>query len=149
MYHKLVSFFSFLMCALCLSSSVHAQKEAIEGHWFTEEKDAKIRIFKATNGKYYGKVIWLQEPDRNGQPKLDINNPKEANRSTPVMELQILRGFSKKSATSFEDGTIYDPKTGKTYSCKITMKDNNTLHLRGYVGVSMLGRTTVWTRTGT
>lgn len=147
MMKKMLWCLPLLIMTWSLSLKVFAQKEVIEGNWLDEDKKGKVKIFKATNGKYYGKIIWLKEPNmKNGQPKVDLNNPKEANRSNPVMGMQLLRGFEKESATLFEGGTIYDPQSGKTYSCKITVKDKNTLNIRGFIGVSMLGRTTVWTR---
>jgi uncharacterized protein (DUF2147 family) len=47
---------------------------------------------------------------------------------------------------SYEDGTIYDPENGKTYSCTIEMVNANTLNVRGYIGISLIGRTDVWKR---
>lgn len=144
---RVLWYLPLIMITLCLSSKAFCQKELIEGNWLDEEKKGKVKIFKATNGKYYGKIIWLKEPNmKDGTPKVDYYSPKEANRNNPVMGMQILRGFEKKSAALFEEGTIYDPQNGKTYSCKITVKDKNTLNIRGFIGVSMLGRTTVWTR---
>jgi uncharacterized protein (DUF2147 family) len=58
----------------------------------------------------------------------------------------ILKDF-KYSGKTWEDGTIYDPKNGKTYSCIIKAKGLNNLDIRGYIGISLLGRTTNWTRT--
>lgn len=124
-----------------------AQKEKVEGLWFNAEKDAKIEIFKATDGKFYGKIVWLKEPTINGKPKLDIKNPKENMRTTPILGLMILKSFKKDSEKAYESGTIYDPKSGKTYSCNIEVKDANTLSIRGYVGISLIGRTTIFTRT--
>jgi len=146
MYLKISRCLPFVLLFMLAALVAQAQKELIVGQWLNEDKDAEIRIFEATNGKYYGKIIWLKEPNRNGKPKTDIHNPKAANRNHPIIDMQILKGFKKISNVLFEDGTIYDPKNGKTYSCKITVKDENTLHIRGFVGISMLGRTTVWTR---
>ncbi len=123
-----------------------AQKDKIEGVWLNQEKEAKVEVYKAKNGKFYGKIVWLKEPDRDGKPKLDINNQKESLRTQPIMGLLILKGFNKAGENTYEDGTIYDPKNGKTYSCKMTWEDANNLSIRGYVGISMLGRTTKWTR---
>lgn len=140
----------FTTCTLALllvfATFAHAQKDRIEGYWLNQEKEAKIQIYKAKNGKFYGKIVWLKEPNKDGKPKTDTKNPKESLQSQPLIGLVILRGFERDDDT-YEDGTIYDPKSGKTYSCKITYKNDNTLSIRGYVGISMLGRTTVWTRT--
>ncbi len=80
-----------------------------------------------------------------GNPRTDINNPKESLRTTPLLDLMILRNFVKKGDV-YEDGTIYDPKNGKTYSCVIKIKDDTTIEVRGYIGISMIGRTTTWSR---
>jgi uncharacterized protein (DUF2147 family) len=135
----LLSFFS-----LCFSASSMAQ-DRIEGIWFNQEKSAKIEVYKAKDGKYYGKIIWLKEPLRDGKPKLDQENPDAKKRSQPIIGLLILRGFTKEEDDEYEGGTIYDPKNGKTYSCKIKQKGNR-LDVRGYVGISLIGRTTTWTK---
>ncbi|MDE1193528.1 MAG: DUF2147 domain-containing protein [Arachidicoccus sp.] len=124
----------------------YAQKVSIEGTWFNEEKDGKIEIYKAKDGKYYGKLIWIKDPIVNGKPKLDDKNSDESLRNRELVGLLILKSFSA-DGDIFSGGTIYDPKSGKTYSCKITPKNNNTLSIRGYIGISLFGRTTVWTRT--
>lgn len=129
-----------------LSNAARAQKDKIEGLWYNEEKTSKIQIYKAVDGKYWGKIVWLKEPMKNGKPKVDENNPKEKWRNTPLINLPILKSFKKKSETTYDDGEIYDPKNGKTYSCTITYRNNNELGIRGYIGISLIGRTTTWTR---
>jgi uncharacterized protein (DUF2147 family) len=121
-----------------------AQADPIEKVWFNGTKSGKIQIYKAKDGKFYGKIVWLAEPNRDGKPKLDINNENVRLRDRPVMGLLILKGFKKEGSGKYVDGTIYDPKNGKTYSCKMELK-NNKLDVRGYVGVTMLGRTDTWT----
>ncbi len=123
-----------------------AQTDQLERNlWFNEEKTAKIKVYKATDGKFYGKIVWLKEPNRDGKPKTDINNPDKARQNDPVMGLLILKGFKKDGEKGYEDGKIYDPTNGKTYSCKMTL-DGDVLDVRGYVGFSLLGRTTKWTK---
>jgi uncharacterized protein (DUF2147 family) len=135
-----------LLVLLCTVSGVAMAQDAIERVWYNQEKTAKVQVFKATDGKYYGKIVWLKEPNNEeGKPKVDKNNPDKAKKSTPLMGLQLLKGFKKDGETGYEDGTIYDPKNGKTYSCKINRK-GETLEVRGYVGISLLGRTTTWTK---
>ncbi|MEY4192009.1 MAG: hypothetical protein RJA00_240, partial [Bacteroidota bacterium] len=127
-----------------------AEGDAIIGKWLNQEGTSHIQIFKATNGsfagKFYGKIVWLKEPLKNGKPKVDDLNPNPAKRSVPLMNLQILKDFVYDADDKeWEDGTIYDPKNGKTYSCYMTLSGNK-LDVRGYVGISMIGRTSVWTR---
>jgi uncharacterized protein (DUF2147 family) len=134
----------FVMAATAFSAS--AQKDKIEGIWYNEEKTSKIQIYKAVDGKFWGKIIWLKEPLRDGKPKTDIENPNKKMRNQPLINLPVLRGFKVDDSKTYDGGKIYDPKNGKTYSCIITWRNANELGIRGYVGVSMLGRTTTWTR---
>jgi uncharacterized protein (DUF2147 family) len=118
---------------------IFAQGEnAILGNWLTTDKDAKIEIFREGN-EFFGKVVWLQEPLEDGKPKVD----KKSNE--PIMGMLLLNNFQYNDGV-WEDGTIYDPKNGKTYSCTIKKKDSDTLEVRGYVGISLIGRTVEWTR---
>jgi uncharacterized protein (DUF2147 family) len=128
---------------LGISSLAIAQKDPIERTWYNGQKTGKIQIYKARDGRFYGKIVWLAEPNRDGKPKTDIHNPDEKRRNQPVMGLLILKGF-KKDGSSYEDGTIYDPKNGKTYSCKMNL-ENGKLNVRGYMGISAIGRTDTWT----
>jgi uncharacterized protein (DUF2147 family) len=147
---KHISQLALLFGLLLVSQTkVFAQKDKIEGVYFNEEKDGKIQLYLAKNGKFYGKIIWLKEPNRDGKPKMDDKNPDDAKHTNPILGLLILKGFVKSTDNDnvYEDGTIYDPKNGKTYSCKITYKDANTLDIRGFIGISLIGRTTTWTRT--
>ena len=126
------------------SVSLKAQNDPIEGVWLNAEKDARIQIYKGRDNKFYGKIIWLKEPNEHGAPKLDKKNPDQNQRSQSIVGKVILKGFERDDDI-YDDGTIYDPQNGKTYDAKITYK-GNTLALRGYVGISLFGRTTVWER---
>jgi len=144
--NKIILQTSMVLCVLLgLKVVARAQADPIEGVWLNEEKDAKIQIYKGSNGLFYGKIIWLKEPTENGAPKLDKNNPKDERKKQQIMGLVILKEFEKDGKT-YDDGTVYDPQNGKTYDATITYK-GNTLDLRGYVGISLFGRTTTWERT--
>jgi uncharacterized protein (DUF2147 family) len=135
------------LLAISISTSSSAQKHAIEKTWYNAEKTSKIRIFKATDGKYYGKIVWLQTPnDPSGIPRTDKENPEEAKKSKPLMDLLILTGFAAtKDPNVFEGGKVYDPNNGKTYCGKLTLKEN-VLDLHGYIcSMTFLGRTSQWT----
>ncbi len=112
--------------------------------WYNSEGTAKIQVYKAEDGKFYGKIVWLKVPQLDGKPKVDVNNPNKARKNDPIIGLLILKGFTKHGEHTYEDGTIYDPKNGKTYSCTIN-HTGNMLDVRGYVGISLFGRTTKWT----
>lgn len=135
-----------LMAVVFASVSLYAQSaDAIVGKWLNKDKDAHIQIYKNGN-QYFGKLVWLKNPnDDNGKPKTDTKNPDEKLKSRPIWGLEILKNFTYSDGT-WEDGTIYDPKSGKTYSCKMTMQGNDKLNVRGYIGFSFIGRTDIWTR---
>lgn len=134
-----------VVAVFLLSSQLYAQQaDAIVGKWYNTEKDAQVEIFKE-GGKYFGKIVWLKEPVENGKPKVDKNNSEKELQTRPIMGMRLLNDFQFKGGV-WEDGTIYDPKNGKTYSCIIKRKDGKTLEVRGYVGFSMIGRTVEWTK---
>src|SRR5580698_1515224 len=81
-----------------------AQTDPIERQWYNQEKTGKIQIYKATDGKYYGKIVWLKIPDRDGHPKVDIYNPDEKRHADPILGLVMLKGFTKDDGNVYEDG---------------------------------------------
>ena len=88
----------------------------------------------------------MKNPDKNGQPKVDSKNPDKNKQNQKIIGLVILQNF-KFDDDEWNDGKIYDPESGKTYSCNLSLNGNNTLKVRGYIGISLLGRTETWTRT--
>lgn len=137
----------FFLFSLVLSSiAVNAQSaDAVVGKWLNKDGDAHIQIYKKGNN-YAGKLAWLKAPnDEAGKPNTDKNNPNEKFKTRSILGLEILTGFVFDDGT-WEDGKIYDPKSGKIYSCKLSLDGANKLNVRGYVGVAMLGRTDVWSR---
>lgn len=141
-------FISLVVLVLTITSislSAKAQTDQIEGLWYNDIKSGKILITKAPNGKFYGKVVWLREPLKNGKPKVDELNQDPKLRSRPRLGLPVLADFEKDGDKKYTNGTIYDPLNGKTYSCTMTYK-GKTLDIRGYIGISLFGRTTTWTR---
>ena len=134
-----------LLTVVSFSFNTNQQADKIEGLWYNDVKSAKIQISKQADGKFYGKVVWLKEPLKNGKPKVDELNSDEKLRSRPRLGLPVLAGFEKDGENKYTNGTIYDPNNGKTYSCKMTYK-GKTLDIRGYIGISLFGRTTTWER---
>jgi len=141
---KIILIFATFLIAF---SSSLAQSE-IEGIWYNTMKTGKVKIVEV-EGKFFGEIVWLEEPidEKTGKPKTDINNPNESKHQDAIIGLDVLEGFVCKEKGVYVDGKIYDPENGKTYSCKMTLKDNDNLDVRGYIGFSLLGRTEKWTRT--
>jgi uncharacterized protein (DUF2147 family) len=140
---------SLPMWAQAQTDAQYADGDRLMGEWLTEGGKAKVKIFRTQSGTYVGKIIWLRDSiETNGGsgPNLDDKNPDEALRSKPVKGKFILLNFKYIGNDTWENGTIYDPENGSTYDCVITMVNRNKLEVRGYVGVSMFGRTTTWTR---
>ncbi len=139
----------FLLALFVLPFESFAQTEAdrIVGVWEPSNGKARVKIEKIGT-KYFGKIVWLKEPTdpETGKPKVDKNNPDESLRNVPLKGYRLLKDFSHKSGNEWDGGTIYDPENGSTYDCTITMKDANTLDIRGYIGISAFGRTDVWKR---
>lgn len=145
--HKTLLTLGALLMAIYAFSQPKPADEIL-GKWLNEDQDAHIQIY-FENGKYYGKIIWLKEPidEETGKPKLDDENSDETLRDRPVMGLLILKDFIYDSDDQeWDDGTIYDPKNGKTYSCYMRFDENKVLKIRGYIGISWIGRNTYWTR---
>jgi uncharacterized protein (DUF2147 family) len=142
----------FLFSGGLTTLSLQAQKVAgddIIGVWLVQDKDAQVRIYRSTNGKYYGKVHWLKEPnDNEGKPRVDIHNPDESLRATPIMGKVIMKDFSyDPEAKEWIDGTIYQSQTGKTYTGYMELNADGTLYMKGFVmGMRFLGKSNIWTR---
>jgi uncharacterized protein (DUF2147 family) len=149
MFRSILALLIAYLCSVSLTAVAQtAEADLVIGNWLVQDKKAKVQVFKR-GGKYFGKIVWLKEPNtEEGNAKLDKENPDETLRSRPILGLEMLRDFVYDEDLVWEDGEIYDPKNGKTYSCKMTLsKDGRSLDVRGYIGFSLLGRTQVWTRT--
>ncbi len=136
-----------LVIVLLWFGSARAQKaDAITGVWWNAEKTAKVQVYEQ-NGKYFGKIIHLEEPlDASGKPKTDKENPNDKLKSRKMDGLVILTDLEHVGGDNYEEGEIYDPKSGKTYSANAKLVGKNKLDLRGYIGFSLIGRTSTWTR---
>lgn len=140
---KFLTLTVFFLLFAVLANAQNA--DAIVGIWLTAKKDAKIEIFKQKD-KYFGKIVWLKEPTEDGKPKVDKENPDEKLRMRAIMGLLILKNFVYVGENKWKDGEIYDPKSGKTYNCKMELEKSNQLDIRGYIGISLFGRSETWTR---
>jgi uncharacterized protein (DUF2147 family) len=129
--------------------------EALVGRWLTApdpEGRSHVEIVER-DGEFEGRIVWLEKPLYTGDdpeepvdsPKLDRNNPEADLRDRPILGLELLSGFTAAGPGQWQGGTIYDPTNGKTYKCKLRL-EGDTLHVRGYIGISLIGRTTEWTR---
>ncbi len=134
--------FLFLSSTFLLAQS---NGDKILGVWLSEKQDGKIEIYKSGD-KYFGKLIWGKDMyEKDGvTSKKDVNNTNKNLKTRNLKNLIMLTDFVF-DGTTWGEGNIYDPQAGKTYSCIMKLK-GNILNIRGYVGLSLFGRTSEWTR---
>ena len=125
--------------------------EDITGLWQTiDDKTGapkgQVEIRKDANGNYVGKVVKIT-PRLGYTPKEICVDCPAPYTNKPILGLDILTGLKHSSGNNYTGGRILDPNTGKIYSMKAKLSANGKrLHLRGYVGVSVLGRNQIWIR---
>lgn len=142
---KLIAIITVFFGTATMASA--SNSDDIVGIWLSASGEGKIQIYKEGD-RYFGKLYWMKEPNGpKGNPKLDNNNPDPTLRNKPLLGLVILKNFRYNDG-EWSGGLIYDPKNGKEYKSYIKLKDPQTLSLRGYIGISLLGRTELWKRVG-
>ncbi len=120
------------------------------GRWYAEGGAAQVEI-RPCDDQLCGRVVWLRSPwDESGCELRDRYNPDTTLRDRSVLGLEILSGLAKSPGGDgvWRGGAIYDPASGRTYSCHAELDGPDRLELRGYFGIPLLGRTTHWFRVG-
>lgn len=134
-----------LFLLIYISSAAFAQKaDDILGKWQNSSGEGQITMYKKGD-KYFGKLSWIKEPNENGKPKTDVKNPDAKLTGMPLVGLDLVKDFTFEEG-KWTGGKVYDPKTGKTYSGNMSMTGLNQLNMRGYIGISLIGRTENWKR---
>lgn len=128
-----------------------AEADAILGFWNIPENEAQFEIYRC-GAEYCGRISYLEEPEyppndksMPGRPKVDRNNPDPRHRDRPMLGLTLMEGFRYEAPNAWY-GRIYNPDDGKTYRCKLWMVGNDRLNVRGYLGITLFGRTQEWNR---
>jgi uncharacterized protein (DUF2147 family) len=135
--------YTFLFTALFLGISVNAQE--ITGQWETyddktQEKKAVIEIYQ-TDNLYYAKIV---ESFVRGNDAI-CEKCEGAKKNQPIVGLVIIENL-KEDGDEFNGGTILDPENGETYKCYLELINPNKLKVRGFLGISLFGRTQYWRR---
>ena len=143
-----------LISALLLSAMTSfAFANDITGLWQTiDDKTGapkgQVEIRQEANGTYVGKIVKIT-PRAGYTPKTTCVDCPAPYTNKPILGLDVLTGLKHSSGNNYTKGRILDPNTGKVYSMKAKLSSNGKrLTLRGYVGVSVLGRTQIWIREG-
>ena len=136
-------------CAFVLLSvlitNMSVANDAIEGVWLTADGDGLIEIQwqdEQLSGVIAGSA---SDPQHEKPARYDDLNPDADLRERPLLGLAIFTNLLPSGNNKWK-GQVYDPNTGKTYQCTLTLVDADTLKLRGYIGFSLLGKTRMWTR---
>ena len=135
-------------------TSLMTYAASIEGYWKsiddrTGEQLSIVEIRKGADGRYHGKIAY-RYPVPGGAALINCTKCPPPYTNQPLLGLEIFSGFKEdpNKRNAYVDGKILEAKSGKIYKAKATVTaDGKRLRLRGYVGISALGRTQVWIRT--
>jgi len=118
------------------------------GTWLTEKKSGIVEIYRcADSDALCGRLVWFKiKPDDPNPLGLDLKDPDPARRNQPLCGLTFMWGFKPSDPGKWEDGSVYDPDDGRTYHANMKLRDDGTLDLHGYIGISLIGRSEIWTR---
>lgn len=127
---------------------------SIEGYWKsieerTGEQLSIVEIRKGNDGRYHGKIVY-RYPNSQGIALTNCTKCPAPNTNKPILGLEILSGFREDpdKADAYIDGRVLEPTSGRIYKGKAVVSgEGKRLRMRGYMGVSALGRTVVWIRT--
>ena len=133
---------SIAALSLILTAPAFAQQQAsdVAGVWETAS-GGYVQLYEEGD-VWKGKIVG----SKSGYKRYDKNNPDESKRDRRLLGLNILDGLEYVGNGEFENGTIYDPNNGKTYKAKATQTGPDTLEARGFIGISLLGKSQTWKR---
>lgn len=129
---------------LIITNSINSQ--SIFGKWYstneeTGEIDSVIEVYKKQE-KAFGKIIEIKNSERKNAV---CDLCKDKNKNKPILGLNILNGLEK-DGEEWSGGTILDPRNGNVYKCFIQLVQQDKLKIRGYLGLSIFGKTAYWQR---
>lgn len=140
---------AMLLLSIILTSGAWGQEldpDAILGTW-SIEKDGEpvqhIEIFRCVD-HYCGRIVWLQDPETDGRPKLDEKNKDESLRKRPLLGLTVLSGYSHERGNVWSGGELYAVEKGRVVSPKLRLIDENQLEVR--IRILMFKKTFIWKR---
>jgi uncharacterized protein (DUF2147 family) len=130
----------FILCAALAAAGAHAQAPTVLGYW--REPGGSVILISQCGQALCVRIVMLSS---RSPAATDRRNPDPKLRGRALCGLEIGDGFVKVDAQHARGGHLYDPRTGRTYSGQMTA-EGNLLHLRGYVGLPIFGRTATWAR---
>ncbi|RED52164.1 DUF2147 domain-containing protein [Aestuariispira insulae] len=126
-------------------TDARADDSAVFGTWETKDGKSHVKIENCEDG-ICGKIVWLKEPTtEDGQPKLDRLNKDDKLKTRPLLGLTMLNGFVPGDDNNhFDDGTIYNPSDGNSYSSEMALLEDGNLKVEGCV--LFICKEQIWTR---
>jgi uncharacterized protein (DUF2147 family) len=147
---KQVIFIFTMITTLVFSSISMATSLSAVGKWQTRDDDNNkpssiITIWKK-GGKYYGAITKIYI-NNGGDPHARCLKCTDARKNKKVIGMVMLRDLVQESPGVYKDGMILDARSGKEYHCNATVSaDGKKFSLRGFIGLTMFGKTSVWYR---
>lgn len=123
-----------------LAADQKADPSAINGVW-KSKSGGYVQIYPQGD-HWEGTVVGSSD----GVARYDKNNPDPKLKGRRLLGVTLLKGLKYQGGNEWDDGSIYDPNNGKTYSAKATLTGSDSLEVRGYMGISLLGRNQTWHR---
>lgn len=135
----LVYFLSFY-----LSASANPGPDAIIGQWMSTRRNVKVQVYKEGN-EFKGRVTWFKDSDDPTKPmatRTDENNPDTKLRQRRVLGMQVLsRLLYNAKSDRWENGKIYDPKSGRLWSSVAYLDEEGILNVKGFWQFEFIGKT--------
>lgn len=141
---QVVRFVILSGAVLMMSAPAFAQILDPEGLWLTENERSVIELKKQPDGTLSGQVAWII----GGGMQFDEKNPDASKRGNPMCGLTVVSNLTqgKNDPNGWHKGKIYKADDGDTYDSRLTMQSEDMLEVRGFMGVSFLGKSQTWTR---
>ncbi len=133
-----------LMLLSLTATPALAQVKAPTGLWLTQNQRSVVELYRCAGDKplLCGKIAWIID----GGMQFDTKNPDASRHKTPLCGMTILSGLKMDSPTKWTGGTVYKADEGDLYDASMTVLSNNKVEMRGYMGISMFGKSQTWTR---
>ena len=133
--------------ALGLATSVAAAEPSAAGLWqkLEDGKPVVWVLIVEHDGTFEG--AFAKMFPKPGEKEFKCDKCEDDRKDKPLLGLSFIRDMKKKSGLEYEDGNILDPRDGKIYRANMKVSpDGQTLYLRGYLGISLFGKTEEWSR---
>lgn len=143
---KIQTLIAALIALVVAPAFAQGAQDPVHGLWLTANGKAIVE-FAPCGAKTCGRMVWVANPlDDTGALKRDVKNDDSAKRDRTICGLPLLGDLDQAKQGAWEGGWIYNPRDGSTYGADIETVSESQLKVRGYLGVSLFGKSQIWTR---